>query len=77
MTTAEKAAQYDQDLADGRALRLLLHALPKGWTFHVSECAGDVHLRVWDSLPVAHVSYHGATIAEAADACRVALEARS
>lgn len=71
----------DQDIADGQALRLLREALPDanhfvtvespfdgfGWTVSVDT--------IYHELSV--VRAEADTIAEAADACRKALEARS
>lgn len=72
---AQDDPHVEQDALDGQALRLLREAMPDGWTFFCTACAGDVHFRVW-ARGQAEMSIHGATIAEAADACRAALEAR-
>lgn len=70
-----------QDIADGQALRLLREALPDGWEMSVDLYRDDLPGVQWKAsayaarMPVARAAY-GATIAEAADACRKALEAR-
>ena len=70
--------QDAQDAKDGLALRLLMAALPEGWYYelHQPYAAGaDVTVKDLDGLWV--VRRNSGTIAEAADACRAALERRA
>ena len=84
MATVEAIAYEDQDRADGEALRRLREALPERWGFTVSDYPGKTYLKdgqpaiqamAWPDLdmPIPNVERRGATIAEAADACRKAL----
>lgn len=76
-----------QDIADGQALRLLRDALPKGWDMTVRTFASRWCVEVWDPYyppgrddppqpRYLEIAGTAGTIAEAADACRKALEER-
>ena len=74
-----------QDIADGQALRLLREALPSDWVMYVRDWSGPRWcVEVWDPYrssyppepPEPWRLEEADTIAEAADACRKALEAR-
>jgi hypothetical protein len=80
-----------QDIADGQALRLLREALPDGVVMRLENLLPDTPTEpgcLWsmdmerddgsDEVgPLFDVTFDSPTIAEAADACRAALEARA
>jgi predicted RNase H-like HicB family nuclease len=70
-----------QDIADGQALRLLREAKPYGFFLTIEESyhdRGGWLVTAHEPEGVASAEQgEGTTIAEAADACRKALEARS
>ena len=69
-------AHPTQDCLDGKALRLLREASPTYADVDVSAGAGVefVTVEVWDGGQQPKVRARAPTIAEAADACRTALE---
>lgn len=74
-----------QDLFDGAALRRLRDALPKDWEAVPRITRENIAVEVWSPSgggsyfepPQPDIYKSGATVAEAADACREALEAQA